>query len=384
MNEVYLDNSSTTPPFKEVLDHMYHLQLSCYGNPSSLHYKGIEAEKSMENSRKIIASFLQASPEELIFTSGGTEANNLAIKGLAYRHLRRGTHLITTPIEHPSSLNAFQQLAQEGFRVSYVQLHPDGSVVLPHLLSLIDSQTTLVSIIHVNNEIGTIQDLPKLAEAIKEKSSPPLVHFDGIQSLGKLPLLPHEHKIDALSLSAHKVHGPKGAGALWLKAGTKITPLFQGGDQEQRLRPGTENTPGIAGFGHALYCLNHQYQHQGSRLSRLKHKFWELITSSVEVNLNGPEPSKGAPHILNLSFPGVKAEVLIRSLEQHRIYVSPGSACHSRHPEPSHVLTALGHSRERIDEAVRFSFSVLNTEKEIEYAAEKVATTVKELREFFL
>jgi len=377
--EVYLDNSATTPVFPEVLEYIYNIQLYNYGNPSSLHLKGIEAEKEMEAARKSIAAILRCSPREIVFTSGGTESNNLAIKGLSSRNQRRGKHLITTPIEHPSALNSFKQLEHDGFAVSYVPVAYDGAIDLDRLLALVNSHTILVSFIHVNNEIGTTQDLSSIVNALKEKFPQVLVHLDCVQSLGKIKLHPGELGLDALSMSSHKIHGPKGAGALWIREGANILPLFNGGDQEQEIRPGTENVPGIVGFGKAVqYYIDH-YEGEIPGLQELKIEFMEKLTPFLEVKINGPALEEGAPHILNLSFPGIQSEVLIRSLEEQGVYCSPGSACHSRKPQPSHVLNALGLPKERIDSAIRFSFSVLNTREEIDYAAKKVVSCVNEL-----
>ncbi len=379
MEEIYLDNCSTTPLFTEVMEAMYKAQLQ-YGNPSSLHFKGIQAEKYVEEARKIIAGALKASPEEIIFTSGGTEANNLAIKGLAYRHYRKGSHLITTPVEHPSALNTFQQLQQEGFSVSYMRIDQDGYIDLDYLKTMLSNNTTLVSFIHVNNETGTIQNIKNICRMVKDFNPNILVHADGVQALGKIPLRPGQYNLDALTISAHKIHGPKGTGALWIKNGVLLQPLFQGGNQENNLRPGTENVAGITGFGKAVSEYINSYAGKVANLHRFKHLFFQELKEKVEVYINGPELKQGAPHIINLSFPGIKSEVLIRSLEEQGIYSSPGSACHSRNNQPSHVLVSLGLNKERIDGAVRFSFSVLNTEEEIEYSAKQVAHCVKDLQ----
>lgn len=384
MNEVYLDNSATTPPFEEVLDYLHQLQLDYYGNPSSLHKKGLEAEKKMEEARQTLATCLRTHPGEIIFTSGGTEANNLAIKGLAYRYQRRGNHLVTTPIEHPSSWLAFQKLEDEGFRVSYAPVFSDGKIDVSRLTELIDQNTILVNLILVNNEIGTVQETADIVNKIKEKNSQALIHADGVQALGKIKLHPRELGLDALSLSSHKLHGPKGVGALWLNKATKITPLLQGGEQEQGVRPGTENFPGIAGFGKAVELYFNYHFKQIDFLRELKREFINKITPYLEVQINGPSLEEGAPHILNLSFPGVKSEVLIRTLEEQGVYASPGSACHSRNPRPSHVLTALGYNQERIDGAVRFSFSTFNHREQIEYAASKVVSCTKELQRLMI
>jgi len=379
MKEIYLDNCATTPPLAEVIETMYYTQ-GTFGNPSSLHAKGIEAEKQIEETRKILGQALQVSSGEIIFTSGGTEANNLAVQGLAYRNSRKGKHLVTTPIEHPSVLNAFQHLERLGFLVSYLQVDREGYVDKEHLSSLLNRETTLVSIIYVNNETGTIQEIGEIARLIKAQDPSILVHVDAVQALGKLSLASFRKFVDAFSISAHKIHGPKGAGALWLKEGVHLQPLFQGGDQEKGLRPGTENVPGIVGFGKAVQEYTGRLREKAARLQQLKDRFNRGLEEHIEFFVNGPPPEKSAPHIINLSFPGVKSEVLIRMLEDKGIYSSPGSACHSRRSQASHVLTALGLEKERIEGAVRFSFSVLNSEEDIDYAVEQVAACVKELQ----
>ncbi len=381
MQEVYLDNSATTPMYKEVIEFMSSIQSHVYGNPSSLHRKGLEAEKEVKHARNNIAYALGAVPEEIIFTSGGTESNNIAIKGAAYRYNRKGKHIITTPIEHPSTLTSIRQLQSEGYEVSFLNINEDGTLDLTHLENLIRPHTILISINHVNNETGTIQNLSHIGKTIREKNSQAIFHVDGVQALGKLKIDLLESNIDLLSLSAHKLHGPKGVGALWVKKGIDLHPLFQGGDQEKKLRPGTENVAGIAGFGKAvsLYFIN--MREHTEHISQLKNILYANLKDFLEIKINGPSIEESAPHILNVLFPGIKGEILLHYLEEKGVFVSTGSACHSRRPDPSHVLTAIGLEKEETEASLRFSLSSFNTSGEIEYASQAIITCVQDLQE---
>lgn len=381
MTEIYLDNSATTRPYPEVIELMGRIQSENYGNPSSMHEKGLKAERIIGESRRQIAALFGGRESEIIFTSGGTEANNLAIKGAAFRHRRRGSHLITSVIEHPSALNCFRFLEKNGFTVSYLPVTRQGTVNPDDLKNLIRKDTTLVSIMHINNEIGTIQPLREIGRVIREKNPEVLFYIDTVQSFARLPLRLKEWQADMAGCSAHKIHGPRGAGCLWVKEDTLLEPLMHGGGQESGLRPGTENTAAIAGFGLAARLYAEDMHQKEDHTRALKLAFYrELLKSEIKFTLNGPSPEESAPHIINLSFPGLKAEVLLHLLEERGIYVSAGSACHSRHPDPSPVLKAIGLSRERLESALRFSFSVFNNENEIISAAKETATAVRELR----
>lgn len=359
---------------------MADLQRRCYGNPSSIHRKGLEAERLLKEARRRVARVLGARDDEVLFTSGGTEANNLAIKGAAYRHRRRGTHLITTAVEHPSVLNSFRQLENEGFTVTYLPVDKSGLLCLDHLERALQPSTTLISINHVNSETGAVMPAGQIGRIIKRRHPATLYHIDGVQSFCKIESNPASWQADLFSCSSHKLHGPKGAGALWVKEGTLLKALFEGGDQEQRLRPGTENSPAIAGFGLAAELTAGRQQQNADLMHTLKEQLFKgLSQSGVKVELNGPPLRESAPHIVNLSFCGVKAEVLLHSLEEQGIYTSPGSACHSRRPEPSHVLLAMGLSEERLQSALRFSFCPLNTTAEIDLVIMHTSAAVQEL-----
>ncbi|MFO7952436.1 MAG: cysteine desulfurase family protein [Bacillota bacterium] len=380
MPEIYLDNSATTRPYPEVVDLMQRIMAKAYGNPSSLHEKGLEAERHIEEARRQIASFFSGREREIIFTSGGTESNNLAIKGAALRNRNRGSHLITSQVEHPSVLNCFRFLEENGFRVTYLPVNEQGLADLNKLAEEICEETILVSIMHVNNEVGTVQPLEKIGPLLKKKHPGLLFHVDAVQSFGRLPLKIRDWQVDMVSCSGHKVHGPRGAGSLWVKGGTLLQPVFHGGGQERELRPGTQNTPAIAGFGLAARFSGENQAQKKENLQNLKLRFYrKLLDSGIELDVNGPPPEEGASHIINLSFPGLPSEMLLHSLEAKGVFASAGSACHSRKAEPSHILQALGLKKSLLDSALRFSFSCYNSEQEIEKAAAIVSETVNEL-----
>lgn len=377
--EIYLDNSATTRVREEVAEAVMAAMTRQYGNPSSLHRKGIEAERLVKESREILAQALRVSVEEIFFTSGGTEANNLAIKGVA--RARRGRHLITTAIEHPSVLNTFAQLEEEGFRVTYLRVNNEGIIDPEELRASLRPETILVSTMYINNEIGSIQPLEAIGSVLKEHEGDVLWHVDAVQAFGKLPLRPRQLGIHLLSISGHKFHGPKGIGALYVARNVNIKPLFGGGEQERGLRSGTENVPGIVGMGVAARLALAEQEEAVARMAALKKQLVDGILSRVpDTRLNGPRT--GAPHIANISFTGVKGEVLVHALEGVGIYVSTGSACSSRQPKPSHVLTALGLARPELEGALRFSLSSLNTAEEIEYTIARLEELVSELRRF--
>ncbi len=382
MDEIYLDNSASTRPHPEVIDFMGSIMDGNYGNPSSLHQKGIDSEKLLEEARRRIASFFNDREEEIYFTSGGTEANNLAVKGAALRNRNRGRHLITSQVEHPSVLNCFRYLEeQEGFSVDYLPVDGRGLVDPEQVRALVNENTILVSIMHVNNEIGSIQPLEEIGPLVKSGNPAALFHVDAVQSFARMKMDLTAWQADLVSCSAHKIHGPRGAGCLWVKKGALLQPLLHGGGQEKALRPGTENVPAVAGFGLAARLTGESRQRKADAIGSLKLAFYRALQNSgVEFNVNGPSPEEGAVHIINLSFPDLPSEVLLHSLEEKGIFVSAGSACHSRKPEPSHILQALNLDNERLQSALRFSFSINNSEQEVEFAAAQTAEAVKELR----
>lgn len=380
MTHIYLDNSATTKPYPEVISLTGSVMEDIFGNPSSMHSMGIAAEKTIADTRRRIALVMGGRDKEIIFTSGGTEANNLAIVGSAKRNRNRGNHLVTSQIEHPSVLNCFRHLENDGFRVSYLPVNKKGIVNLEKLKEVVGSETILVSIMHVNNETGTIEPLAEIGRIVKEGNSSALLHIDAVQSFTKLPLSIRRWQADLISCSAHKLHGPRGAGFLWAKTDILLEPVIFGGGQERSLRSGTENTAAIAGFGLAAEISAKRMVQNAGFLMNLKLAFLNsLQKSGVEFYINGPEPEEGAPHIINLAFPGLKAELLLHSLEAKGLFVSAGSACHSKHPEPSHVLSSLGLSKQMLAGSLRFSFSGMNTPDQSKAAAKITAETAEEL-----
>nr|PZN11038.1 MAG: cysteine desulfurase NifS [Caldicoprobacter oshimai] len=379
-HEIYLDNAATTPVHPGVAEAVMECMLHDFGNPSSLHRMGLRAEKKLKEARERIASALGVDPEGVFFTSGGTEANNLAIIGTALARKREGRHCITTQIEHPSVLNTFKYLEKEGWEVTYLPVNRDGVVSPDDVRRAIRPDTVLVSIMHVNNEIGSIQPIQEIGRLLKAQGNSPVFHVDAVQSFGKLDIKPVQWGIDLLSISGHKIHAPKGIGALYMRKGVKIHPLQWGGGQERGVRSGTENMPGIVGFGEAVRWLeevdrDYLYRLKGILVAELTEKVpWAVI--------NGPPPEKGAPHILSVSFPGIRGEVMLHALEEKGVYVGTGSACSSRRGHMSHVLEAIGAKKDVAQGAIRLSLSYLNTEDEMRQAARIIEQCVKELEGF--
>lgn len=384
---IYLDNSATTQVHPEVVAAMVEMMETDYGNPSSLHRMGMVVEKKMNKAREQVAKALNAKPKEIVFTSGGTEANNMAIRGAAYQYQNRGKHLITTVIEHPSVLHTFKRLEREGFRVTYLKVNPQGFVNLDELKAAITPETILVSIMHVNNELGSVQPIQEIGALIKGCDQRILLHVDAVQSFGKFAIQPAKMKIDLLSVSGHKIHGPKGIGALYINEKIQLQPLIEGGGQERDLRSGTENIPGIVGLGLAAELIEKERVQRMAQLCEWKAWFLEEVQNAIpDVKVNGPgsredlEAGRSAPYIINLSFPGLKGEVLLHALEDYQIYVSTGSACHSRQSGPSHVLQAIGLKPRELESALRFSLSYQTTREELEVVLTHLPGLVKEFR----
>ncbi len=382
--ELYLDNAATTPVHPEVAQAIHHSLVVAYGNPSSLHRKGMEAEGIVKEARSLVAEMLGVSPAEVYFTSGGTEANALAIKGVARARQRRGKHLITTQIEHSSVLAACRDLEAEGFKVTYLPVDAEGRVDPEEAAAAVTGETILLSVMHVNNEIGTIQPIGEIVEAVRGKKEDILVHVDGVQAFGKIPVAPEELGVDLLSVSAHKLHGPKGIGALYCRKGVQLQPLFGRGTQERGLRSGTENVPGIAGLGAAIKVWQREGRPRQKELYQLKEQLIEGLLSIEGARLNGARGEGAAPHIVNLSFPGVRGEVLVHALEEKGLYVSTGSACSSRKAEVSHVLKALGLAERESESSIRISLSYTTTAEEIAQAVEIIQEAVSSLRKILL
>ena len=374
---IYLDNSATTRPYPEVVQKVADVMKNTYGNPSSLHRMGIAAEKEVKAAKERIAATLRVNPGEIFFTSGGTEANNLAILGTAMAN--RGKHIISTPLEHPATMNTLNYLGEHGYRIDFIPVDNRGVLRLAEFEDMLSDDTVLVTAMIVNNEIGTLEPIEKLAKIIKQRGLGTYLHVDAVQGYCKVPFTAASLGADMITLSSHKIHGPKGMGALYIKKGTKIAPTVYGGGQQNGIRPGTENVPGIAGFGLAAEICHRQMNSSLPRMAALRERLMLGIEERVNnIIVNTPEIA--APHILNISFSGVKSEVLVHSLEAENIYVSSGSACSSHKKEPSYVLTSIGLNRKMIDGSIRVSLSEFTTEQEIDEVVETVARVVKQLR----
>lgn len=366
MREIYLDNSATTRPYDEVVDYISEINKNVYGNPSSMHSKGLEAEKHIKSAREAVAKSLGAEGQEIYFTSGGTEANNLAILGYLEANPRSGKHVITTKIEHPSVLEVYKLLMERGYRVDFLEVDNSGIIDLESLRGSINTDTALISIIYINNEIGTLQplsDIVKIKNSINKETA---IHVDAVQAYGKIKIVPKKLGIDLMSMSSHKIHGPKGAGALYIRKGIKVRPLFSGGGQEFSMRSGTENVSGICGFGMAVDMTHKNLDKYYEKCSILKARFIEKLRKELAEDSFVISPEGASPYILNVSFANVRSEVLLHHLEMKNIFVSTGSACSSRKNMHSHVLKALGLRPDKIDGAVRFSFSAFNSIEDID------------------
>ena len=367
MEEIYLDNSATTRVCEKSAEKVLELMTQCYGNPSSLHKKGLEAQREVAHARQAVAVSLSAQPREIIFTSGGTEANNLAVLGGAAAGRRRGKRIVTTAIEHPSVLEPMRQLEKEGFEVVFLTPDADGRVPEEAVLKAVTGDTILISVMAVNNELGSIQPIEVLKKAVKRAGAPALVQVDGVQAYGKLPLRPEKLGIDLLTVSGHKIHGPKGVGALYVSKNARILPRTFGGGQERELRPGTEAAPLIAGLGAAVEELP-DWRQAYSRMEKLRDYTLQKLSGLEGVEVNSPV--EGLPYLLNFSALGIRSETMLHFLAQRGIYVSSGSACAKG--KQSHVLKAAGLPDSRISSAIRVSFSRESTKRDADALAEGV------------
>ena len=376
--EIYLDNSATTKPYQEVVDKMVLALTTQYGNPSSIYKKGIEVEREIKEIRRNIARSLGAKETEIYFTSGGTECNNTIIRSVAKLNKKTKNHIISTVIEHPSVLNTLKDLEADGFEVTYLPVGKDGKISLEDLKNAIKKETILVSVMHVNNEIGTIQPIEEIGKYLKSLDEKVYFHVDGVQSYAKIKFRPSRYNIDFMSVSGHKLHGPKGIGFMYVKENNRIKPLLTGGGQEIGIRSGTENVPGIYGIGEAIRILNQDLEGTIDKVRGLRDLLKEEILANIDnVKINSPED--GVCHVLNVSFRGVRGEVLLHYLEQKEIYVSTGSACSSK-KKGSQVLNAIGLTPDEIEGAIRFSLSDLNTKEEIMKTVEVLKESVSDLR----
>ena len=375
---IYLDNSATTKPYPEVVQAFQTVAEQYFGNPSSLHDKGVEAEELLEKARHQISLYLGVNQKEVIFTSGGTEGNNLAIKGIAFQHKKRGNHLITSVIEHPSSYEAFKQLEQTGFDVTYLPVDKSGLISLDDLEKAIREDTILVSLIHVNNEIGTIQPVEEIGELLSHYPKI-FFHVDHVQGASKVPLHVNEANIDLCTISGHKIHGLKGTGVLTVREGVTLWPLLNGGGQEKGFRSGTENVAGIVSLAKAIRLSYEQARTELDKLAKLNDYARKELDQLPEVEINTPK-RHAAPHILNFSIKQMKPEVFIHSLAEQDIYVSTKSACSSKSDEASRIVLALGAGEERAKTAIRISFSFDTTREEIAQFLSAVESILREYK----
>ncbi len=380
--EIYFDNSATTPVFPCVREVMMRTMEDDFGNPSSMHRKGMDAEKYIRAAKTQIAKTLKVDEKEILFTSGGTESNNTAILGTVSANPRLGKHLITSAIEHPSVANTMHWLEGQGYRVTYLPVDHEGRISLEDLAAAIDDETILVSIMMVNNEIGTREPIEEISRVIKEKNPNTIFHVDAVQAYGKYVIRPKKWGIDLMSVSGHKIHGPKGIGFLYIRDKVKINPIIFGGEQQKGLRSGTENVPGIAGLGAAAEEIYREHESRTAYLYGCKSRMTEGLLQLEGVTVNGPAVDDGAPHVVSASFAGVRSEVLLHALEDKGIYVSAGSACASNHPGLSSTLVAIGLDPKLLDCTLRFSFSIFTTEEEVDETLKALKELLPFLRKY--
>ena len=380
--EAYFDNSATTRCYPEVAEIVVKTMTEDFGNPSAMHLKGVEAEKYVKEATKTIAGILKVQEKEILFTSGGTESDNLALIGGALANKRNGNHIIITSVEHAAVSQPALYLQEQGFEITYLPVDASGRVNLEALEEALCPETILVSVMYVNNEVGTLQPIDEAVKIVKEYNSSILFHSDAVQGFGKYHIYPKRQKIDLLSASGHKIHGPKGSGFLYIKDKTKIHPLLNGGGQQRGMRSGTENVPAIAGLGVAAERIYTGFEEKIDRMYTLREHFIEEVTKIPGVHVNGHTDRSNAPHIVSVSTEGVRAEVLLHALEDKEIYVSAGSACSSNKPSVSHTLKSIGLKPELLDATIRFSFCVETTEEEIDYAVKEMAALVPMLQKY--
>lgn len=380
--EVYFDNSATTRVFDSVKDIVVKAMTEDYGNPSAKHRKGMEAERYVRQAAADIARTLKVKEKEIVFTSGGTESNNMALIGTAMANRRGGKHIITTRIEHASVYNPLVFLEQQGYEVTYLSVDSSGRISLKELEASVRPDTILVSVMYVNNEVGAIEPVDDIASLVHGMNPALLFHVDAIQAYGKMDIRPKKQGIDLLSASAHKFHGPKGVGFLYIDERVKIRPLLYGGGQQKDMRSGTENVPGIAGMGQAAKEIYTDHRRKMDHITGLKDYMIDRMEELEGVTVNSLKGAGSAPQIVSASFEGVRSEVLLHALEDKGIYVSSGSACSSNHPAISGTLKAIGVKNNLLDSTLRFSFGMFNTKEEIDYCMEALSGLLPVLRRY--
>ena len=380
--EAYLDNSATTRCSEGAAAMVMKVMREDFGNPSSMHTKGVEAEHYIREAKDFFAKNLKVDEKEIYFTSGGTESNNLALIGSAMANKRSGNHLITTSVEHASVDNPMKYLEEQGFEVTYLPVDQDGIVSLEALKEALRPETILVSVMYVNNEVGAVQPVDEIAKLVKDYDSKIIFHVDAIQAYGKYRIWPKKEGIDLLSVSGHKIHGPKGTGILYVNSKLKIHPLILGGGQQKGMRSGTENVPGIAGLAEAAKECYENLDEKIDRLYALKERFVKQIEELDDVKVNGRTGRDSAPHIVSVSFRDVRSEVLLHALEEKGIYVSAGSACSSNKPAVSHTLKSMGIEKDLLGSTLRFSFCFETTEEETDYCVRELRELLPMLRRY--
>lgn len=380
--EAYFDNSATTRVLDSVKDIVVKTMTEDYGNAAAKHRKGMEAENYIRDARVEIAKTLKVAEKEILFTSGGSESNNMALIGTAYANQRAGKHIISTSIEHPSVYNPLGYLGEQGFEVTILQVDHDGHISLEELKEAVRPDTILVSVMYVNNEVGAIEPVEEISRAVKQKNPDTLLHVDAIQAYGKFTIRPKKQGIDLLSVSGHKIHGPKGVGFLYVNSGVKIRPLIYGGGQQWNLRSGTENVPGVAGLGAAAKEMYTDHSQKVAQITELKDYMIDRLSELEGVVINSKKGNGSAPQIVSASFEGVRSEVLLHALEDWEIYVSSGSACSAHHPGISGTLKGIGVSPKLLDSTIRFSFGIFNTKEEIDYCIGVLAELLPVLRRY--
>lgn len=380
--EAYLDNSATTRCSEGAAAMVMKVMREDFGNPSSMHTKGVEAEHYIREAKDFFAKNLKVDEKEIYFTSGGTESNNLALIGSAMANKRSGNHLITTSVEHASVDNPMKYLEEQGFEVTYLPVDQDGIVSLEALKEALRPETILVSVMYVNNEVGAVQPVDEIAKLVKDYDSKIIFHVDAIQAYGKYRIWPKKEGIDLLSVSGHKIHGPKGTGILYVNSKLKIHPMILGGGQQKGMRSGTENVPGIAGIAEAAKECYENLDEKIDRLYALKERFVKQIEELDDVKVNGRTGRDSAPHIVSVSFRDVRSEVLLHALEEKGIYVSAGSACSSNKPAVSHTLKSMGVEKDLLGSTIRFSFCFETTEEETDYCVRELRELLPMLRRY--
>ncbi len=382
MREVYLDNSATTKAYECVGEIVKKVMCEDYGNPSSMHAKGVAAEQYIKEAKETFAKLMKVKDKEIFFTSGGTESDNLALRGAAAANQRAGKHLITSAIEHPAIINTMRHLEEEGFRVTFLPVDRYGRIRLDALKEALCEDTILVSIMYVNNEVGSVQPIQEAASIAKAYNKNILFHVDAVQGFGKYRIYPKKLKVDLCSVSGHKIHGPKGTGVLYIGENVKIKPIVFGGEQQKNVRSGTENVPGIAGISLAARTIYQDLDVKVAKMRNLKKHFIEGVSRIEDTTVHGLYDETSAPHIISVGFAGIRSEVLLHALEEKGIYVSSGSACASNHPQVSGVLKGIGASQEFLDATLRFSMSEFTMPEEIDYTLDTLYNIVPKLRKY--